>query len=83
MIAGFGGDHGKSYRMRQINGKSIPRTYYGDHLKLNKPQEGYLGTRFEVELSSFQKIRLGRTKSTKLRSLGDFVKKQWVLILLR
>ncbi|RKF60317.1 hypothetical protein OnM2_052067 [Erysiphe neolycopersici] len=40
VIMGFGGDNGKSYRIRQINGKSIPRTYYGDHLKLFKPREG-------------------------------------------
>ncbi|POS83424.1 hypothetical protein EPUL_004130, partial [Erysiphe pulchra] len=40
VIVGFGGDMGKSYKLRQINGTPIPRHYHGDSLKKFRLREG-------------------------------------------
>ncbi len=44
VVTGFGGSHGRSYTLRQINGEAIPRIYYADHLKLFKFRQGHLVT---------------------------------------
>ncbi|POS81641.1 hypothetical protein EPUL_006635, partial [Erysiphe pulchra] len=59
VIVGFGGDMGKSYKLRQINGTPIPRHYHGDSLKKFRLREGYLITGEEESLPVFQSIRLG------------------------
>lgn len=65
VVTGFGGDFGKSYTIRQIDGTPIPRTYHGDHLKRFRLREGYLATGDERELPVFQNIRAG-SYSTRL-----------------
>ncbi|KAI0994590.1 hypothetical protein K3495_g13592 [Podosphaera aphanis] len=59
VVAGHGGCHGKSYLLRQVNGKPIPRTYYGDHLKLFKLREGHLVTGREGRVPFYQNLRAG------------------------
>ncbi|KAI0995583.1 hypothetical protein K3495_g12596 [Podosphaera aphanis] len=58
-VSGYGGDMGRSYTLRQINGKSIPGHYHGDSLKPFRLREGYIVTNKEAELPLFQNIRLG------------------------
>jgi hypothetical protein len=41
-ISGYGGSHGASFTLRQINGRGIKGTFHGDHLKPFKPRTGYL-----------------------------------------
>ncbi|POS81928.1 hypothetical protein EPUL_005559, partial [Erysiphe pulchra] len=59
IVTGFGGDMGKSYTIRQIDGSIIPRHYYGDHLKPFRLREGYLITQEEEKIPVYQNIRLG------------------------
>ncbi|KAI0994842.1 hypothetical protein K3495_g13340 [Podosphaera aphanis] len=59
VIVGLGGDMGRSYKLRQINGAPIPRHYHGDSLKTFRLREGYLITGEEEALPVFQSIRLG------------------------
>jgi hypothetical protein len=59
VITGFGGDHQKSYILRQICGTPIPRTFHGDHLKRFRLREGYLVSGREQELPVYQNIRYG------------------------
>lgn len=42
MIADFASEQGTSYKLVSKNGKVSKHTYYGDHLKLYEPREGYL-----------------------------------------
>ena len=62
VITGYGGDHFKSYTIRQIEGSAIPRTFHGDHLKAFRLREGYLSTGREQHLPIYQNIRLGTAK---------------------
>lgn len=59
VIAGFGGDMGKSYCLRQIEGTAIPRHYHGDTLKPFRLREGYLISEKEERIPILQNIRLG------------------------
>ena len=59
VVMSFGGDMGKSYRLRQINGVPIPRHFHGDSLKIFRLRDGYLLTGEEETLPIFQNIRLG------------------------
>ena len=61
-IVGQFGKFGKSYKLEQINGSLIPRSFYRDHLKLFKPRTGYLVTRKEEATLQFQNIRAGQAK---------------------
>lgn len=60
VVSGFGGDLGKSYTLRQINGDAIPRHYYGDSLQRFRLREGYLITNYEEAIPVYQNIRLGK-----------------------
>ncbi|KAI0995730.1 hypothetical protein K3495_g12449 [Podosphaera aphanis] len=60
VITGPGGDHGRSFKVRQIDGSPILRTYHGDHLKVFRLREGYLRTGEEETLPTYQNIRLGK-----------------------
>ncbi|KAI0995726.1 hypothetical protein K3495_g12455 [Podosphaera aphanis] len=53
---------GKSYTIRQISGKHIPRHYHGDSLKRFRLREGYLVTGEEEALPVFQNIRLQKAE---------------------
>ncbi len=44
IITKFGSSYSRSYTLRQINSKAIPRIYYGDYLNLFKLRKGYLVT---------------------------------------
>lgn len=41
-IVGYGGAHGLTFKLAQLNGKAIRGIFHGDHLKLFKPRGGYL-----------------------------------------
>ena len=69
MVVGFGGDMGRSYKLRQIRGEMIPRHYHGDSLKRFRLREGYLVTGEEESLPVFQKIRLGKASFKLPRNL--------------
>jgi transposase InsO family protein len=60
VITGYGGEHEKSYTLRQICGTPIPRTFHGDHLKRFRLREGYLVSGREQSLPVYQNIRYGR-----------------------
>ncbi|RKF80182.1 hypothetical protein GcC1_039049 [Golovinomyces cichoracearum] len=59
VVVGFGGDMGKSYCLRQIEGTPIPRHYHGDALKPFRLREGYLISKKEERIPVLQNIRLG------------------------
>lgn len=59
VVAGYGGDMGKSYCLRQIGGMAIPRHYHGDSLKPFRLREGYLISKKEEKIPVLQNIRLG------------------------
>lgn len=59
VVVGLGGDMGKSYCLRQIEGTPIPRHYHGDALKPFRLREGYLVSKKEERLLIVQNIRLG------------------------
>ena len=42
LIDSFGRDHGASYTLKTLDGKSAPNTHHGDHLRIFRPREGYL-----------------------------------------
>ncbi|POS82013.1 hypothetical protein EPUL_006779, partial [Erysiphe pulchra] len=54
IITGFGGDTGRSYTLRQINGKPIPRHYHGDSIKPFRLREGYIATNKEPNCQYFK-----------------------------
>lgn len=56
----YHGDHQISYRIQQLNGKSIAHGHLGDQLKLFIPRTGYLVTEYERLLPEYQNIRASR-----------------------
>jgi hypothetical protein len=60
VINGAGGDQGKSYTLRQVNGTAIPRTYYGDHLKPFRLRPDHLVTKKERLWPEYQNLRAGQ-----------------------
>ena len=46
-ISGYGGSHGVSFRIQQLNGRMIRGTFHGDHIKTFVPRAGYLSDRSE------------------------------------
>ncbi|RKF77877.1 putative eka-like protein [Golovinomyces cichoracearum] len=67
VILGYGGDHGRSYVLRQISGQPIYRTFHGDQLKLFRPREGYLVSKHEEGHLGYQNI-CGKSTYAKLPS---------------
>ncbi|KAI0996284.1 hypothetical protein K3495_g11896 [Podosphaera aphanis] len=59
VVVGLGGEMGKLYCLRQIEGTPIPRHYHGDALKPFGLREGYLVSKREERLLIVQNIRLG------------------------
>ena len=57
-ISGYGGSHGVSFTLRQLNGRGIKGTFHGDHLRTFKPRTGYLST--PTPLQQQQSIRAPR-----------------------
>ena len=43
-ISGYGGSHGVSFRLQQLNGRMIRGTFHGDHLKAFIPRKSYLSS---------------------------------------
>jgi hypothetical protein len=62
IIVGLAGDHGTSYKLRQVDGTAIKRTFYGDHLKPFKQRTGHMLTGKEAQLASYQILRAGKAK---------------------
>jgi hypothetical protein len=69
VVLGYGGDHFKSYSLRQIYGTLIPRTFHGSHLKAFRLREEHLATRQEDTLLVYQNIRLGKASRKLPRDL--------------
>ena len=57
VITGYGGTHGVSFIISQLNGRRIKGTFHGDHLKVFQPRFGYLSTPHEPVFSSVRTIR--------------------------
>ena len=57
VINGAGGDQGKSYTLRQVNGIAITCTYYRDHLKPFRLRPDYLITKKERLWPEYQNLR--------------------------
>lgn len=68
-MKGEAGTHGTSYKLRQINGKPIPRSFYGDHLKPFIMRSDHLITGDEEDFPEYQNIRAGRAKYNLPRAL--------------
>ncbi|KAI0997844.1 hypothetical protein K3495_g10345 [Podosphaera aphanis] len=74
IITSFGEDMGKSYTLRQISGKPLPRHYHGDSLKPFRLREENIVTNEEVEFPVFQNIRFARSiyqRFHKISSIGS------------
>jgi hypothetical protein len=61
-IADYSGDYGKSFKLQQLDGTPIPRTFYGDSLKLFKPRTGHLISKSDKDLIQYQNIRSRKGK---------------------
>ena len=62
IIDGFGGDHGASYTLKTLDGKSAPNTHHGDHLRIFRPREGYLRPTDKEPLKVTRNLRFRRGK---------------------
>ena len=69
IIDGFGGDHGASYTLKTLDGKSAPNTHHGDHLRIFRPREGYLRPADEEPLKVTRNLRFRRGKDWSARDL--------------
>ena len=58
----YGGAHGLSFVLRQLNGRKIKHTYHGDHLKKFTPRTGYLASHRDPSLQPEQTIRVRRRR---------------------
>ena len=62
-IGGFGGEHGVTYQLRQLNGRRIRGTFHGNHLKQFIPRSGYLADpTIDPAIPSYQTIRKPRMR---------------------
>lgn len=65
-IKGYGGSHGISFTLQQLNGRGIKGTFHGDHLKTFQPRTDYLtSTGTGTPLQEQQTIRAPRQVLTK------------------
>ena len=69
LINSFGGDHGASYTLKTLDGKSAPNTHHGDHLRIFCPREGYLRPTDEEPLKLTRNLRFRRRKDWSARDL--------------
>ena len=56
-ISGYGGTHGRSFTLQQLNGRKVRGKFHGDHLKKFVPRSGYLATPTDPQLPQRQTIR--------------------------
>ena len=61
-ISDYGGTHGRSFRLQQLNGRKVRGTYHGDHLKPFIPRTGYLADSSTPSLPPQQTIRKRRLR---------------------
>ncbi len=64
-IKDYGGTHGHSFVLQQLNGRRIRGTFHGDYLKAFVPRTGYLATDFVPPLPQQQNIRHTRRRKKK------------------
>jgi hypothetical protein len=62
-INGYGGSHGVSFILQQLNGRGIKGTFHGDHLKTFQPRTDYL-TDTSLSLPDQQLLRAPRRIAT-------------------
>lgn len=60
-ITAFGGDHDKSFRLRQLDGILIRSNFHGDQLKPFRVREGYLVSKAEENHPVYLNIHAGKT----------------------
>lgn len=60
VVAGYAGEHKKSYLLRQVDGQKIKYSYHGDQLRPFRLREGYLITGNENRIPSYQNLRSGK-----------------------
>ncbi|RKF55040.1 hypothetical protein OnM2_092022 [Erysiphe neolycopersici] len=60
VVAGFAGEHKKSYLLRQVDGQKIKYSYHGDQLRPFRLREGYLITGNEKRIPAYQNLRSGK-----------------------
>jgi hypothetical protein len=61
-VTGYSGDYGKSFKLQQLDSTQIPRTFYGDSLKLFKPWTNHLISKSDKDLIQYQNIRSRKGK---------------------
>jgi len=59
-VVGYGGTHGVSFVLQQLNGRKIRGTFHGDYLKTYVPRTGYLADLATSPLPQMQTIRRPR-----------------------
>ena len=64
-ITGYGGSHGLSFKLAQLNNRRIRGTFHGDHLKAFTPRSGYLANLSDLPLLPQQNIRHGHQQARK------------------
>ncbi|KAK4624378.1 hypothetical protein CLAFUR4_06066 [Fulvia fulva] len=62
IVTGYGGEHRRSYTLRQLNGKPIKGHFYGDHLHLFKARWGHLIPPNEALIPEYQLLREPRRR---------------------
>ncbi|KAG7007159.1 hypothetical protein G7Y79_00011g030570 [Physcia stellaris] len=75
VIAGFGGEHGSSYKLRTLENKSAPNTHHGDQLRVFRERTGYLRKANEEDLPVMRNLRRTRRKVMK-RARKETAKEQ-------
>ena len=63
-VSGYGGTHGISFTIQQLNGRGIRGVFHGDHLKTFKPRTDYLASTSDLALPEQQLIRAPRGGTT-------------------
>lgn len=62
IIDDIGGDHGASYVLKTLDGKTAPNTHHGDHQRIFHPRKGYLRPADEEPLEVTRNLRFRRKK---------------------
>ena len=64
-ISAYGGSHGLSFCLKQLNGRKIRGKFHGDHLKTFLPRTGYLAEANPPPLPQTQTIRHRKALTTR------------------
>ena len=67
-VEGYGGTHGISYEIRQLNGRRIKGTFHGNHLKKYVPRTGHLSSSDHHQFPGQQTIRNRKGKQAKTKA---------------